>query len=70
MKTRQTQREPVSENFIGSKKPQKYCFISLVSNFQSIKCPVDFVISPGLMRSETGGLADETYFSSSIISLK
>ena len=29
-----------------------------------------FAVSPGLMRDETGGLANEVYFSNPIVSLK
>ena len=50
------------------------CVIS-VCNFQFMKSPVELnslsencFISLGLMRDETGGLANETYFSNSIVS--
>ena len=79
MKTRQTQREPVLKNFIGSRKSlKKSCFISLVCNFQSMKSPVElnslllkfFCHVTWFDKREAGGLANETYFSNSILSLK
>ena len=53
------------------------CEIS-VCDFQSMKNPVKlnslllkfFVMSPGLMRDEPGGLVNEAYFSNPIVSLK
>ena len=51
---------------------------NLVCNFQPIKGPVEFnslllkffVMSRGLTRSDTGGLANEAYLSNPIVSSK
>ena len=71
MKTSQTRRQPVLENFVRSTRSlKKYCIISLVCNFQSTKSPVElnglllkfFRYASDLMRDKLEALQTKAIF--------